>query len=377
MHFFVFCQYFLLVFLCFCYTLFTMSKPTSQHMTIEKWFFLLITGGLLLLFWQIVEPFIFVILVAGVTAIILSPVETRLRKLVKNKHVSAGLLSFAVFALAFVPALIILFLMVTQASELVQAGIGDTGWIEELRAYADPVISTLPAIVQQEIYAVDLAEIGRSIGVWIFEHLGDVFTSTTTLLLNTFIYFLCLYYLLADRDKAYKEALELSPLDDKIDAKLLKRVVGTVRSVVFGVLVLAIVQGIFAGIGMTIFGVPGSLIWGALTVVAAMVPMVGTALVLIPAILFLLFTGSTGAAIGLLIWSIIFVGLSDNLLGPYLIGGATKMHNFLVLISVLGGLHAFGSVGGLAGPIILAALLALIELYKTGILTTGKMQTKK
>lgn len=344
-------------------------------MTIEKWFFLLITGGLLLLFWQIVEPFIFVILVAGVTAIILSPVETRLRKLVKNKHLSAALLSFAVFALAFIPALIILFLMVTQAGELVQAGIGDTGWVEELRDYADPLISTLPAVVQQEIYAVDLAEIGRSVGVWIFEHLGDVFTSTTTLLLNTFIYFLCLYYLLADRDKAYKEALELSPLDDKIDAKLLKRVVGTVRSVVFGVLVLAIVQGIFAGIGMTIFGVPGSLIWGALTVVAAMVPMVGTALVLIPAILFLLFTGSTGAAVGLLIWSVIFVGLSDNLLGPYLIGGATKMHNFLVLISVLGGLHAFGSVGGLAGPIILAALLALIELYKTGILTTGKVQS--
>lgn len=343
-------------------------------MTIEKWFFLLLTGAVLYLFWQIIEPFLFVLLVAGVAAVILSPLEHRLRKLVKNKHVSAGILSFAVFALVFVPTLIILFMMVTQASELVQAGIEDTAWLEHLNPATSPLIQAFPEVVQTEIMAIDLAEIGRSVGSWVFEHLGDAFTSTTNLVLNAFIFFLCLYYLLADRDKAYKEALALSPLDDKIDSKLLKRIVATVRSVVFGVLMLAVIQGIFAGIGMTIFGVPGSLLWGALTIVAAMVPMVGTALVIIPAILFLFFSGSTGAAIGLLIWGIVFVGLSDNLLGPYLIGGATKMHNFLVLIAVLGGLHAFGSVGGLAGPIILAALLALLELYKTGILTTGKIQ---
>jgi predicted PurR-regulated permease PerM len=351
-----------------------MAKAKPEHMTIEKWFFILITAGVVYLFWQIIEPFILVLLVAGVTAIIVSPLETRLRKLVKNKHVSAAILSLAVFALAFVPLLITLFLMVSQASELVQAGIEDTAWLDQLNPATSPLIQALPEIIQQEIVAIDVAEIGKSVGTWVFENLGDVFASTTALVLNAFIYFICLYYLLVDRDRAYNEALALSPLDDKIDAKLLKRIVNTVRSVVFGVLVLAVIQGIFAGIGMTIFGVPGSLLWGALTVVAAMVPMVGTALVLVPAILFLFFSGSTGAAIGLTIWGIVFVGLSDNFIGPYLIGGATKMHNFLVLISVLGGLHAFGSVGGLAGPIILAALLALLELYKSGILTTGKIQ---
>ena len=89
---------------------------------------------------------------------------------------------------------------------------------------------------------------------------------------------------------------------------------------------------------MTIFGVPGALIWGG-AILAALVPLVGTAVVLIPAILFL-FSGSTGAALGLLIWSVVFVSMADNLIGPYLIGGSTHMHAFLILLSVLGGLSA-------------------------------------
>ena len=128
---------------------------------------------------------------------------------------------------------------------------------------------------------------------------------------------------------------------------------------------------------MTIFHVPGSLIWGALAIVAGLVPLFGTALVMVPAILYLFFTGSTFAALGLLIWSVLLVSTVDNLIAPFLIGGQTHLNSFLVLISVLGGLAAFGSVGAIAGPVILAALLALIELYKSGILTTGKIESKK
>lgn len=125
-----------------------------------------------------------------------------------------------------------------------------------------------------------------------------------------------------------------------------------------------------------IFGVPGSLIWGALAGVAGLVPLLGTSIVLIPAILYLFFTGSTMSAIGLLIWSVAFVSTIDNIIGPFLIGGRAHLNSFLVLISVLGGLAAFGSVGAIAGPTILAALLGLIELYKSGILTTGKLKPK-
>lgn len=345
-----------------------------QHMTIEKWFFLLVTATILYLFWQILQPFVLVIILAAVTTVILSPLDKRLRRMIKRPRVSATLLAIATFFLIFIPILIILFLMFTQASELVKSSIADTSWIDQVKSSITPVIQTLPAAVQQEIISVDMGQVGKSIATWAFENVGTVFASSTQLILNTFIFFLCLYYLLVNREQLYKEALILSPLENGVDETLIKRIVNTVRGVVFGVLMVALIQGVVAGIGMTIFGVPGSLIWGALAGIAGLVPLLGTAIVLIPAILFLFFTGSTVSAVGLLIWSVLLVSTIDNVIGPHLIGGKAHLNSFLVLISVLGGLAAFGSVGAIAGPSILAALLGLLELYKSGILTTGKLK---
>lgn len=345
-----------------------------QHMTIEKWFFLLITTLILFLFWQILQPFILVIIVAAVFTVILSPIDKRLKSIIKRPRISAAILATATFFLVFIPLLIVLFSMVSQASELIKTSVTDTSWLDHLKATVSPLIQTLPAPVQQEIASLDMVLIGKSVATWIFENIGNIFSSTTQLLLNTFIFFLCLYYLLVNREHLYKEALLLSPLDDETDKKLIKRIINTIRGVVFGVLLVAGIQGIVAGIGMTIFGVPGSLLWGALAGVAGLIPLFGTALILIPAILYLFFTGSTVSAIGLLIWSVVFVSTIDNLIGPILIGGKAHLNSFLVLISVLGGLAAFGSVGAIAGPTILAALLGLIELYKSGILTTGTLK---
>lgn len=342
-------------------------------MTIEKWFFLLVTALVLFLFWQVLQPFILVIIVAAVVAVILAPIDKRLKKILKRPRLSAALLCVATFFLVFIPILTVLFLMVTQASDLVRTAASDTSWLTELKASATPIIQALPAPVQDEIATIDLAAIGKSVATWAFQNVGNIFSSSTQLILNAFIFFLCLYYLLVNREHLYNEALALSPLENETDKMLLKRIVNTIRGVVFGVLLVAIIQGIIAGIGMTIFGVPGSLIWGALTAVAGLVPILGTAIVLIPAILYLFFTGSTAAALGMLIWSLVFVSMVDNLVGPYLIGGRAHLQSFMVLISVLGGLAAFGSVGAIAGPTILAALLGLLELYKSGILSTGRV----
>lgn len=344
-------------------------------MTIEKWFFLLVTALVLYLFWQILQPFILVIIVAGVVTVILAPIDKRLKKILKRPRMSAALLSIATFFLVFVPILTVLFLMVTQASDLVRTATNDTSWLIQLKASALPIIETLPDPLQEELATIDLSAIGKSVATWAFQNVGNVFSSSTQLILNTFIFFLCLYYLLVNRERLYDEALALSPLENETDKMLLKRIVNTIRGVVFGVLLVAIIQGIVAGIGMTIFGVPGSLIWGALTAVAGLVPILGTAIVLIPAVLYLFFTGSTVSAIGLLIWALVFVSMIDNFIGPYLIGGRAHLHSFLVLIAVLGGLAAFGSVGAIAGPTILASLLALLELYKSGILSAGKIHT--
>ncbi len=337
-------------------------------MTIEKWFFLLITAVIGYLFWTVIQPFALVLLIAAVFAIILSPVDRHINAFLKHPKISAAIVSIGVVILVFVPLFLLSLVMVRQASDLIQQSLGTAGWIEGIHRFLLPIISLFPLSIQESILSYDLTQLGVTIATWAFSNIGNIFSSATNLLLNTFLFFIALYYLIVDREKIYQEILTLSPLKNSLDTKILKRMVATVRCVVFGVLILGIVQGVFAAIGMTIFGVPGALIWGAVTALASLVPLVGSALVLAPAVLYLFFTGSTAAGFGLLIWSVIIVGLADNILGPYLIKGTTHMHTFLVLLAVLGGIQTFGYIGVIAGPTILAALLALIELYQTGIL---------
>jgi predicted PurR-regulated permease PerM len=132
-----------------------------------------------------------------------------------------------------------------------------------------------------------------------------------------------------------------------------------------GHLVIGILQGLVVGFGFFIFGVPSPVIWGVAAAVASLIPMIGTSLVIIPGILILLLAGSLVQAIGLLIWGIFAVGLIDDLLGPYLIERGIKIHPFLILLSALGGIALLGPVGFLAGPVILALLFALLDLYPT------------
>ena len=138
-------------------------------------------------------------------------------------------------------------------------------------------------------------------------------------------------------------------------------------------IIIAIIQGVIAGIGLTLFGVPGSLIWAGLVVIAAQVPMLGTSVIMFPAVAYLLFSGNIPQGIGLLIWSITAVGLVDNLLHPIIVGGRTRMHALLILLAILGGLNAFGPIGFILGPTILAAFLVMVELYRSGILEKDKI----
>lgn len=343
--------------------------------TFEQWFFIFMGGVVLYLFWSLIEPFAVVLLTAGIAAIILAPVDRFIYRIIKRQKLASVILALGVFILIFVPLLILLLVMAKQASEIIQL-LAAQNWLQSDLS-SNSYFTKLPMIIQEQLLKHDFSILGRSIAEWAFENVGTLFASTTSLLLNTFIFFLALYYLLVERNNIYKQIIKLSPLRDSIDTTIAKRVVTTVRSVVFGILLLAIVQGFFAAIGMTIFGVPGSLLWGAITIVAALVPFVGSSLVLVPAVIYLFITGSTSAALGLLIWSAVVVGLADNILGPYLIKGTTHMHAFLVLISIFGGIQLFGAVGVIAGPTILAALLAMLELYETGTIMTPTKTTNK
>lgn len=200
---------------------------------------------------------------------------------------------------------------------------------------------------------------------WAFGHVDTLFTGVGKIGMSIFITFFALFYFLRDGAEFKRQIISLSPLRDMDDEKIFKKLEQAVYSILGGSLVVSLIQGILTGIGFALFGVPDPTVWGTVAAIAALIPGVGTSLVLVPGILYLFFTGSTTMAVGLLVWGLLAVGLIDNLLGPLLVNKGIKIHPFIILLSVLGGLSLFGIVGFILGPLILAFLFALLEIYKS------------
>lgn len=342
-------------------------KTSSYRAQQVKWFFLLVSAIVLYVYWQIIAPFALVLITAGVAAIVFAPIDRRLRKIVKSKRLSALLMLLLIMVIIVGPLFGIAILMVQQATEVVNMSFASGGLVQSLNGSFENMLSYLPVIVQDEIRSIDLIALGTSAASWAVENIGAILSGTAGLIFQMFIFFMALFYFFVDREKIYEFALDLSPFKDSLDKNILSRISSTVRGVVFGKIVIAIVQAIIAGIGMTIFGVPGAILWASLVVIAAQVPILGTALIMMPAVGYLLIIGETWSAFGLFIWSVVAVSSIDNILSPIIVGAKVHMNQLLILISLLGGLELFGPIGFIIGPTVLACVMVVVELYKNGI----------
>ncbi len=340
----------------------------TKHFSIAQWFFLIVCGLLVYLYWQVLQPFALSLVTASIFAVVLAP----LHKKIVHKHnwpraTALGIL-LVVFLLVMVPVFVLSILVAQQAGEVSTWALERVTWLQTLDVEGQPLFLALPTAIQEKILAIDVVGAGQFVADWVFQKLGGAVSGGVSLLFNTVIFFITLYYFLVHRESVYKLLLELSPFKDSLDENIIHRIVTTVRSVVFGALIVAVVQATLATVGLAVFGVPGALFWGALVLVTSQIPSIGVGIVMIPAIIYLAFTGHVPSAIGLTIWAAVVVGTIDNFLTPMIIGAKTKMPEVLILVSVLGGVIAFGPIGFIIGPTLLAAIMVMIDLYRAGML---------
>lgn len=343
------------------------SHPFSKD-SLARWFFILLALAVFYVFAQIISPFFLTILTAVMVAVLVTPFERWLRERLHHPRISTAIVLLLVAVVIIGPLVTAGIIAARQAVDITQWFLGNPDWMSQISTGTHPFFSSLPSFIRDAFGLIDLPSIVRVVAEWTKTHGAEVFSSGAALVFKIFIFFICLYFFLVDREKILREVILLSPLKDSVDKNILARMVQTVRGVVFGSLIVACIQGVIAAIGLTIFGVPGALIWAGLVVIAAQIPMLGTSTIMLPAVLYLFVTGNIGAGTGLLIWSMFAVGLVDNLLQPFIVGGRTRMHALLILLSMLGGLQYFGPIGFIFGPTVLAALLVILEMYKGGFL---------
>ncbi|MEK7509852.1 MAG: AI-2E family transporter [Patescibacteria group bacterium] len=340
-----------------------MNTPWLGH-----YFLLILLAGSLVLTYFIFQPFLTPLILAAVFAVVLQPLYKRIHRSIPHWPSSAALLTVLISVVAI---LVPLMLIGTQIGLEAQNLYTDLRSPETRAALLGTARDLESAIIQYIPAARGFsAELSANLSTyaetglqWLIGNLGGAVSSAASLVLKFFLFFIALYYLLKDGAKLKDRIVQLSPLRDAYDESIFNKLELAVNSVIKGNLMIALIQGVLTAIGFTIFGVPNPVLWGTVAAIAALIPGIGTGLVFIPTVFFMLFTGHPGAALGLTLWGILAVGLIDNFLAPQLIGAGVKLHPLLVLLSVLGGLAFFGPIGIFLGPLSLSLLFAFISIY--------------
>lgn len=326
-------------------------------------FFYLLLGSVAVLAFFLFLPFFITIAMAIVLAVVSQPLYQALLRIVKqNQAIAAALTMLAVGIVILAPLSLMTMQVVHESTELYDR-INES---DTLNGNFLPVIeSTVERYVRVYLpsFDVNLSSTSRQMLSWISAHMGTFFANTLQVLLNFFLGIIAFYYLLKDGKNFLQTLITLSPLANTHDREILGRLNVAINSIVKGSLLIAVLQGVTTGIGFMIFNVPSAALWGGLAAIGALIPGIGTSIVIAPAVLYLLITGQTGLAIGLIIWGATAVGLIDNILGPVLVGRGVRIHPLFILFAVIGGIQLFGPLGFILGPLVLSLLFALIDIY--------------
>ncbi|WP_420635478.1 AI-2E family transporter [Candidatus Palauibacter sp.] len=346
-------------------------KPPLDPARFRAVFLLLLVVGISLLFLEMIRPFLTALFLGAILSGLLYPAYRALGRWFGGRE---GLASFAALMLfvflLLAPTAAFLGIVANQAVHVTQSA---GPWIEEMQARLrepggiDRLIDGIPWMESlrpyQDQVVQKLGEVAGSMGGFVVQGLTGITTATVRIVFLLFVMLYAMFFFLKDGRGVLHKVLYYLPLSDEDEKRMLDRFVSVTRAMVKGTFLIGIVQGGLAGLAFWVVGIPSAAFWGTVMAVLSIVPGVGSALVWLPAAIYLLASGQTIAGIGLILWCGLVVGTLDNLMRPWLVGRDTRMPDLMILLGTLGGLFAFGMAGVLIGPIVAALFITVWELY--------------
>ena len=330
----------------------------------ETYFFLLILIIIGILSFLVFMPFMTTLILAATFAVLIYPAHKKVLQAVKGRTALAAFITvFLLICLIIIP----LFLIAAQVfNETTSTYYHITSENSTVTFTIDALQSSFNAVVEKVFpgVTIELRTYLTAASAWLLQNIGTFFSGTISIGLRLFLGLFALYYFVKDGHKFLQLFEDHSPIPREHTGVLIGKLRTSVRSIIGGSLLVAVAQGIVSGIGYAVFGIPNPALWGTLTGFSALIPGVGTSLIMIPAVVYAFVAGSLWQGIGLGIWALLAVGLLDNFLSPKLIGSGLKIHPLIILFSIIGGLSFFGPEGFILGPLTISLFIALLGIYR-------------
>ena len=338
---------------------------------IKKLIAIFLILSLAILVFILVRPILLAIIWGLILAYIFFPVYRKVLQVIKRPNLAAFLICILVILLIVIPLYFFVPLIIGQAFDVFQ-------YIQKLdmKSFIKVI---LPSAPEQFIIQVTLTldSLISKFTSGILGGLADFLLEVPTLLFNLVIIAFVFFFTLRDSEKLAGFVSALSPLNRIQEKELVKQFKDITNSVIFGQILIGLAQGIMAGIGFFIFGVPHALVLTLLAILFSIIPILGAFFVWIPAAVYLFLQGNVPFAIIYLIYNIILVSNIDNLLRIYIVAKKTNLSQVIVLIGMVGGLFIFGILGLILGPLLLAYFITLLQAYKNNALFSLFKEEKK
>lgn len=306
----------------------------------------------------IVRPILISIVGGLLLAYVLNPLYQKINRRLLRPTFSALIVCALIVLILFIPLWFVFPLIIKQTFDMFS-------FLQVLDVGA--IISTLFSGIPQQVLAETTAIISSSLSQATASSLNSLIQfllDLPTLLLHGAVVVFVFFFALRDQEKLKEYAEGLSPLSKTQEKVLVKEFQDITSSLIYGYIIIGVIQGIATGIGLLIFGVPRALLLTIFAIFASIFPLVGPWLIWLPAAIYLFSTGDMTMALGFTLYSMLVVSSLDNFLRPYIVSRRSNISPVVAMVGMIGGLFVFGVLGIIIGPLILAYLVIFLTAYR-------------
>ncbi len=333
-----------------------MSAETTRRVS-----FVVLIVLLLYFDFKILELFLAPLTWAAILAILFFPLHRRLQEKLKKPNLAALLSVLAVTSLLILPSIGLTTAFVRRAvATLNRVEIAEV--LPKVQSFLERSTQQLPVGADQ--LKERTSQVAEQVGAFLAQRLAQAVGNFGQLFLHTMIMMLALFYLFRDGPRWISFLREISPMTTESSVIMFEKVNEVVKVTIGSILVVAVAQGICAALSFWVLDLPSPAFWGVVVGIVAIVPLIGAWVVWIPAAAILIIQGSLWKGIAMLAMGAILISGVDNVIRPMFVAERSNLNGLLVVISILGGIHVFGFLGIILGPLLAALTVGMLEGYR-------------